>query len=378
MKILLVSAFFHPHTGGAEMYAQELLSSIESSHPDVIIDVLTHNTNKSQNFETFQRFEITRVPALAIIPDQFYLSHPISLIKTLFRLAKNDYDVVITQTRFFEPTWWVWLFARIIKAKSVFIGHGTGFVSHESKLVRVISRFIDKTISAWSVKRYDKVIVISSQTQQFFEKTLKVTNTTLIPGGINTQLFTGSSERENTRPLVISYIGRLIEAKGLFLLYDAVKNLLKDKSLTRDIKLNIAGSGPIYNELRSRIAKDNLQNSIKMHGHITYESVPALLKNTHIFINPSFNEGLPRNVLEASASGCIVIATDVGSTRDIIDSFGILIKPHSVEAIMNAIKKVDNDFDRFQSQGKNLKQYVVDTFDWNSISEKVYILISNQ
>ena len=44
----------------------------------------------------------------------------------------------------------------------------------------------------------------------------------------------------------------------------------------------------------------------------------AVLAQTQIVCLPSYHEGLPRSLLEASASGCAMVATDIPGCREIV------------------------------------------------------------
>ena len=58
-------------------------------------------------------------------------------------------------------------------------------------------------------------------------------------------------------------------------------------------------------------------------------------------MNPSFQEGLPTTVIEALISGCRVIATDVGGTREILRYAPfILVAPNNIHAIAMAIESL--------------------------------------
>ncbi|MCA9390178.1 glycosyltransferase, partial [candidate division WWE3 bacterium] len=179
MKILFISPFFYPHSGGAEKYAEELFSKLIIDHPDIEVDIICYNTNEAPETEAYKGMKIYRVTAFNLLKQQFYLPNLFDLIKRLRLLKNNKYDYVGTQTRFFDATWWTWIYARYVHAESFFIGHGTGFVSHSSALVRAIAKIVDLSIAKLALKMYSKVIVISKSTQDFFENVLGVKDTQL-------------------------------------------------------------------------------------------------------------------------------------------------------------------------------------------------------
>ena len=61
-----------------------------------------------------------------------------------------------------------------------------------------------------------------------------------------------------------------------------------------------------------------LGERVILHGQIPQSRLAEIFKQAHIFVLPSFFEGLPLVVLEALASGCRVIATDLPGVMEIV------------------------------------------------------------
>ena len=53
--------------------------------------------------------------------------------------------------------------------------------------------------------------------------------------------------------------------------------------------------------------------------------VNAILPQTDILVNPSFQEWLPTTVLEWLVAKCVVVATDVGGTKEISDHKDLIL-----------------------------------------------------
>lgn len=112
------------------------------------------------------------------------------------------------------------------------------------------------------------------------------------------------------------FAARLEKNKGILELLKAVKEVKKQKP---DIKLMIIGSGPLKSGLESFVEQNNLKNNVVFSGWLnSSEDVARAYNSAKIFVNPSYNEGGPRVVLEAMACGLPVISTPVGLTHDII------------------------------------------------------------
>jgi glycosyltransferase involved in cell wall biosynthesis len=71
------------------------------------------------------------------------------------------------------------------------------------------------------------------------------------------------------------------------------------------------------------------------------ERVAAMLDDSDCLVCPSHSEGMPTVVIEAMARGNAIIATDVGATRELVDSSnGFLIARPEVGLIANAMRCV--------------------------------------
>lgn len=97
------------------------------------------------------------------------------------------------------------------------------------------------------------------------------------------------------------------------------------------------------------------------------KDLPELYKIMDVFILPSRNEGISNTILEAMATGLPVIATDVGGNSELVthNETGILIKPNSVESIVEAIRMYINHPELTRLHGKNSRQKVLTKFTLN-------------
>ena len=89
-----------------------------------------------------------------------------------------------------------------------------------------------------------------------------------------------------------------------------------------------------------------------------------LLASASIFVLPSYYpEGIPKVLLEASASGTPVITTDHPGCRDaVIDKkTGILVEPRNSEAITEAISYMLKDTESLVKMRKASRKLAVDS-----------------
>jgi glycosyltransferase involved in cell wall biosynthesis len=68
--------------------------------------------------------------------------------------------------------------------------------------------------------------------------------------------------------------------------------------------------------------------------------MPSVFAKAQIVCLPTYyGEGLPKSLLEAAASGCAIVATDVRGCREIVEDrvTGLLIPPRDVGALVDAV-----------------------------------------
>lgn len=135
----------------------------------------------------------------------------------------------------------------------------------------------------------------------------------IIGGGYNEELFTLNSKMEPP-PIHLLYAGKLSYAKGVDWLLRAI-NRLKGS----DLQLHLAGSGS-GSEAEHCLELAEYSDGVTVHGNLAQQDLAALMRKCHIFILPSFYEGLPLVLLEALASGCRIITTDLPGCRELLDN----------------------------------------------------------
>ena len=131
-------------------------------------------------------------------------------------------------------------------------------------------------------------------------------------------------------------IGRFVDKKAPYYLILSVVELVKKFP---EAKLIIAGDGPLWNTCKNLIDFYGLNNNVELPGVISPERFRRYLKTSLAFVQHSITaydgdtEGTPLAVLEASAAGLPVIATQHGGIADVIieGETGVLVKEHDVK-----------------------------------------------
>lgn len=160
----------------------------------------------------------------------------------------------------------------------------------------------------------------------------------LLPHGVDTRRFEWR-ERSCGGDVRVLAVGRLVPKKGFDVLIDAFA------TLDRPAELRIVGDGPERTRLEARVARHGLAGVVGFDGRRTHDDLPALYAESDIVAVPSVvdlngdRDGLPNVVLEAMASGCAIVASDVSAigaaVRD--GENGLLVPPNDPFALTAAL-----------------------------------------
>lgn len=360
-RILVVSPFFYPHIGGSQTYMENIYAYLIKKHPEVKVDVLCYNTDHASAKSTHKGLTIYRLPCVNILKGQFALPNYFSLIKFLWKNRKN-YNLYHCSTRFFDSSVWMPIFTKLIGKKVFLTDHCATHPVHQNPFIKWLAKILDLTIFNFSLHLFDKVFTTSRASQKFLQKAFHI-RSKVIYGGVNTSIFkptpTKSRSIENQERLRIVFIGRMIESKGVRMLFNIARSYPEANFI-------FAGPGP-------EVKNFKLKN-IKILGPLSSKRISKLLVTCDIFVHPSFHhEGFPNAIVEAGACKLAVIATDVGGSKEIVinQKTGILIAPHDQTALEKAILTLIGNKGVREKLSQNIYQYVREKFSWEKASEQL-------
>ncbi len=116
----------------------------------------------------------------------------------------------------------------------------------------------------------------------------------------------------------ILYVGRIVKEKNLYLLLDILKDI-KDPNCICDI----VGDGNQLEEIKNYVLDNNLNSKVRFLGKRL--DVYKIMKDYDILFLTSFIEGLPTVLIEAIASKILVLSTECGGVKEILEGFDFLV-----------------------------------------------------
>lgn len=336
--ILQFTPYFPPHTWGLEAFAQEWSMQYTSFGGKVTNLTSTIDQTVIQDYYDEKWYRVWLLPSFDIIP-----GYPIPKFwsaKFWFILAKiraSRPDFIHTHTRFFIQTFLGAILARIWWIKWVHIEHWSGLVQGLVWWKRLISNMYDFTIGRLVFRHADAVVCISEACADFVRRYTSRKLHVIYRGielDYNKMI---RDDTSNLETIKFGFVWRLVALKGVDVLLRALASF--EQKIAQDWRLEIVGDGQDRQSLEILAMELNLQEKVYFLGSqdrewVLYHFLPSI----DIFVNPSFQEGLPTTVLEALLAKCVVVASDVGGTKEISDACDLLLlKPGNVDDLIKML-----------------------------------------
>ena len=268
---------------------------------------------------------------------------------------------------------WGGIAARIVKTKGVLFavsGLGTLFGEEKSSMV---SSVIQKFLKFGMHRKNGAVIFQNHEDEKLFEdKNIcgPCSRHFTKGSGVDLEKFK-ASERSGNKKIKIIFTARMLKEKG-------VEDLIKAAELLRgkyEDKIEFILCGDLSNNPRA-LSKERLESLtdgkyIKWLGHC--ENIPELLSQADIMCFPSYyREGVPKSLLEASASGLPIVTTNsIGCKDTVVDGKnGFLVPVHAPQEIAKALEKLILDPDLRREMGKQSRIMAEREYDVENVAKK--------
>lgn len=157
----------------------------------------------------------------------------------------------------------------------------------------------------------------------------------------HTRYHADPATRKAARP-TLTFVGRLRRYKGLDWVLRALPAVVEK---VPDVRLEIIGDGPHGAALRRTVAKLGLGDRVEFLGFLPGPQKVERLRAAWAVLQPSPKEGWGLTVVEASACGTAVVATDGPGLRDSVrrGETGLLVPYEDVPGLAHAIVRVLTD-----------------------------------
>ncbi len=250
------------------------------------------------------------------------------------------------------------------------VDHGT---STEGSLRYKATRWLE----TWVFKRANAVTTICEGLKKdIIERGVAEQKITTIPNAVDINAFkfgqAGNASLKQELGLqdkkVIGFIGSFYAYEGLPLLVEACAKLFQEDD---SIRFLLVGGGPDEDVVKQKIQQLGLQDKITLTGRVPHNKVQDYYNLVDVFVYPRYAMRLtelvtPLKPLEAMAQGQLVVASDVGGHKELIEHGynGFLFNADSVDSLVETVLNVFSSESEWQKIRQQGREFVEQERNW--------------
>ena len=221
------------------------------------------------------------------------------------------------------------------------------------KLTNRKIREVHKRRLNWIVREADQIIVPSNSTKNDLIKIgALVSKISVIPEALDPAFTISNSNEIEEVKKKYRILGRYILGVGVNLRKNT-DGLIEAFSKAKSDDLKLILTGYPY-------SKKDESRGVSYIGHVPTSDLASLYSGAECLVYPSFYEGFGLPILEAFATGCPVVTSNVSSMPEVAGNAAILVDPHDTTSIASGIKKALKS--RIGLSKKGFKQ--LEKFSW--------------
>ncbi len=267
---------------------------------------------------------------------------------SVIALRLRGYKVILLTDALVGMTWWgrTWLF-------------------------RLASRIYAWTLGWLIMACADRFVTFHPQPESLLRFLGVWRKTQVIPTGIDPAGYGIRNPESGIQndEVIVTYVGRLESVKGVD---DFLAASVPLKKQYPQMKIQVVGWYKEGHPLVSQYQRDVVFTGLR-------KDIPAILGASDVFVMPSYSEGLSNALMEAMASGCACIATEVGGNRYLLQNgvSGFLFHPGDREALAAHLRRLLDDPHKRQSMGVAARRRIEEQFSWKKVGDMYRELFEN-
>src|SRR5579884_2418261 len=169
--------------------------------------------------------------------------------------------------------------------------------------------------------------------------------------GFDSDIFFRGGQAVEDDELVLAFVGRLVPEKGVT---DAVR-ILAAVQRVRRARLIVVGEGPERGRALDLASALGVADHVEIHSWRQPSELGVLYRRSHVVLVPSvptttWTEQFGRVIVEAQASGAVVVGYATGAIPEVAGSAAVLVRPGDVRALVDAVLWLARDAAAFASK----------------------------
>jgi glycosyltransferase involved in cell wall biosynthesis len=329
--------------------------------------------------------ELKKIEVLGAVPVTYNLNrgglNPLSDIRATYHLSKVIKEIApdVVFSYFSKPVIFGTLAAKKAKVPQV-VGmlEGLGYcftdqpegLSKKVKVIKAIQIMLYRVV----LPQIDTLIFLNADDPNDLLRKYKIRSKQVeILGGIGLNLSQYEYQPIVTiqKPIKFLFIGRLLKEKGVHDLISAIKIVKKiypEAYFTILGEIDASNMGALQkSELDELIAS----KIVNYPGHV--DNVKDWIANHHVFVLPSYREGVPRSTQEAMAIGRPIITTDVPGCREtVVDGVnGFLVEKWNPKALAEKMIYFIEHPEQIKEMGDESYKLAQEKFDTDKVNKRL-------
>ena len=329
--------------------------------------------------------DLKKIESLGAIPITYELNrgglNPLSDIVAAYKLSKKIREIKpdLVFSYFSKPVIFGTIAAKLAKVpKIVGMLEGLGYTFTEQpqglnkkiKLIKKIQVFLYKI----ALPQLDKLIFLNpDDPKDLIDKyAINVRKVEVLGGiGLNLKDYPYQPLSNIQQPVNFLFIGRLLKEKGI---HDFIEAAKKVKEKYSETQFTVLGAIDPYNLgalKQSELDELISSNLIDYPGHVN--NVKDWIANSHVFVLPSYREGVPRSTQEAMAIGRPIITTDVPGCRETVEHGvnGFTVAKWNPEALAEKMIYFIEHTEQIEKMGYESYKIAQEKFDAEKVNQRL-------
>jgi len=176
--------------------------------------------------------------------------------------------------------------------------------------------------------------------------------------------------------LVVLFVGRLHESKGVFQLVNAAHRVFSLGDEASHVRFVLAGRGRAESALRHHIRRLGLEDRVLLAGSVPHADIHRLHSTADIFVLPSIPTHLWQEqfgivLIESMACGIPVVAAGSGSIPEVVGDAGLLVQTADHVSLADSLLELIRDDERRRALGAAARRRVEHHFSLPTIGQKL-------
>ena len=329
--------------------------------------------------------DLKKIESLGAIPMTYELNrgglNPLSDIVATYKLSKKIREIKpdLVFSYFSKPVIFGTIAAKLAKVPKI-IGmlEGLGYTFTEqpeglAKKTELIKK-VQVLLYKFALPQLDKLIFLNPDDPKDLidQYAINVRKVEVLGGiGLNLKEYPCQPIINIQQPINFLFIGRLLKEKGIHDFLNAAK-IVKEKY--PETQFTVLGAIDPHNLgalTQSELDELISSNIIDYPGHV--DNVKDWIAKSHVFVLPSYREGVPRSTQEAMAIGRAVITTDVPGCRETVEHGvnGFIVAKWNPEALAEKMIYFIEHPEQIEKMGYESYKIAQDKFDAEKVNQRL-------